>query len=75
MLFSHQQKPLVRRQLHACNLLDVLRDHYKVHLAHVQFIRVLIDVTNRYVVTCQYEGVKDLAVVKSISYAKKKTYR
>ena len=51
MLLSHQQVSLVRRELHACDLLHVVRDHDEIHLADVRLVRIVINVTNRNVVT------------------------
>ena len=60
MLSSHQQKLLRRRQLHARDLLHVLWDHYKVHLADLSLVSVVVDVTNGDVVTYIEEEIYDL---------------
>ena len=59
VLFSHQQEPLVWRQLHASDLLDVLGDHDEVHLADIRLIRGIINVADRNMVSCQNERIKN----------------
>ena len=62
MLFGHEQESLVRRKFHARDLLHVVRDHDEVHLADIGLVCVVVDVSNRNVVTYRKLAVAELII-------------